>query len=78
MKFVVFCAIKWYLNLTMKLNISEICLVHSSDFINKTINKTISKLNRPLEQGPKKCPAHLRLPYLVKEFPGKIGLVQLT
>ena len=37
------------------------------DVVKKTINNTISKLDRPTKLGPNKCPVYLRLPYLGKE-----------
>ena len=39
---------------------------YPSDVINKTINNTILKLNRPVRNGPKKCLVYLRVPYLGK------------
>ena len=42
-------------------------LGYLSRVINKNIVKPISKMNRPLEQGPKNCPVYLRYPYLGKQ-----------
>ena len=35
--------------------------------IRKTINNTISKLVKPIKQGPMKCCIYFRLPYLSKK-----------
>ena len=41
-------------------------LCYPSHVIRKTINNTICKLEKPIEQGLSKCPIYLRLPYLGK------------
>ena len=42
-------------------------LSYPSHIIRKKIKGTISKLEKPIKQGPSKCPVYLRLPYSGKE-----------
>ena len=46
-------------------NIFE-ALGYPSHIVRKTINNTISKFEKPVKFGPRKCPVYLRLPYLGK------------
>ena len=43
-------------------------LGYPSNIITKSINNTISKLEKPVKYGPMKCSVYLRLPYLGKEM----------
>ena len=42
-------------------------LGYPSHVIRKEIINTITKFEKPIKQGPNKCPVNLRLPYLGRE-----------